>query len=275
MRGVPDERLSIGAFSRATGLSPKALRSYDRLGLLAPAHVDADTRYRSYAPEQIARGRAIRRLRELDVPLLEIAPLLDAPPEERRERLLAHQGRLALRSVEVKHALTRLQRLIEGKESIVNDVTVDPVDAATHRRLAVDLFNRSWQLLETEGRTHAQDDELVHVVHASRHHWGEAGTAAHRARGENQCARVYAALGRPEAALHHANRALELAREGGDGFEDWDLASALEVVARAQLAAGRRDEAVHYAELARKELESVADPDDREVIGSQVAELDL
>jgi hypothetical protein len=155
----------------------------------------------------------------------------------------------------------------------MTDHGTDPVDPATHRRLAVDLFNRSWRLLELEQRTPAQDDELLHCAHASRHHWGEVGTAAHLARGEGQCARVYAGLGRPEPALHHAHRCLELVRTGGEGFEDWDTASALEVVARAHLAGGNVSEAAHYAELARKELETVADPDDREVILSQVAEL--
>jgi len=149
------------------------------------------------------------------------------------------------------------------------------VDEATHRRLAVDLFNRSWKLLEVENRTPAQEDELIHVVHAAAFHWGEIGDAARRARSENQCARVYSALGRPEPALHHARRALELVREGGDGFEDWDLATALEVTARAQLAAGNRDEAERYAALSRSELERVADPEDREIIASQLAELKL
>jgi hypothetical protein len=146
-------------------------------------------------------------------------------------------------------------------------------DADTHRRLAVDLFNRSWALLVQEARTVEAEDELVHAVHASRYHWGVVGTPAHLARGESQCARVYAALGRPEAALHHARRALELVRAGGEGFEDWDLASALEVLARAALAAGNLAEAERYAALGRAELESVADPDDREIIGGQLAEL--
>jgi hypothetical protein len=115
----------------------------------------------------------------------------------------------------------------------------------------------------------------VHVVHASRYHWGEVGTSAHLAHGENQCARVYAALGRTEPALHHANRCLELVRAGGEGFQDWDLASALEVVARAHLAAGNTAGASHYAELMRSELEAIADPDDREVIATQIAELGL
>jgi hypothetical protein len=154
----------------------------------------------------------------------------------------------------------------------MDNVTVEPVD---HRRLAVDLFNRSWRLLELEGRSSAQDDELIHVAHAARFHWGEVGPVARLARGENQCSRVYSALGRAEPALHHANRALELVQEGGEGFEDWDLASALEVLARAHLTAGNRAEAQHHGSLARSELDKIADPDDRDIIAGQIAELDL
>ncbi len=147
------------------------------------------------------------------------------------------------------------------------------VDAATQRRLAGDLFNRSWRLLELENRTPEQDDELVHCVHASCHHWSAVGTPAHRARGEGQCARAYSALGRAEPALHHAQRCLDLARAGGEGFEDWDLASAFEVMARAKLAAGEGAEANEYVRLARQQLEAVADRDDRAVIERQLAEL--
>jgi hypothetical protein len=64
-------------------------------------------------------------------------------------------------------------------------------------------------------------------------------------------------------------------RAGGEGFEDWDLASALEIVARGQLAAGNRAEAEHYAALARAELDSITDADDREIIAGQIAELRL
>jgi DNA-binding transcriptional MerR regulator len=270
---VSDESMTIGRFSRATGLSPKALRSYDRLGLLSPAEVDPDTRYRLYAREQVDRGRTIRRLRELELPLREIGALLEASPNELRERLLVHQRRLAFRTTELQYSLARLQQLIEGKENLMTDTTVDPVDEATHRRLAVDLFNRSWRYLELDHRTPEQDDELVHCVHASCHHWRQIGTPAHLARGEGQCARVYSALGRAEPALHHAQRCLDLTRAGGDGFEDWDLASALEVMARAKLAAGDAAVAADYIELSRRELETVADPDDRTVIESQLAEL--
>ena len=43
--------LSIGAFARATRLTPKALRLYDELGLLPPAFVDQASGYRFYDPD--------------------------------------------------------------------------------------------------------------------------------------------------------------------------------------------------------------------------------
>ena len=64
-------------------------------------------------------------------------------------------------------------------------------------------------------------------------------------------------------------------RSTAESHEDWELASALEVLARAQLAAGNRAEADRYAALARDELIAIEDPDDREVIAGQLAELGL
>ncbi|SEG88600.1 protein phosphatase [Actinacidiphila yanglinensis] len=64
--------LTIGAFARASRLSPKALRLYDELGLLAPARVDPVTGYRHYAPEQLEQARLVAWLRRLGMPLARI-----------------------------------------------------------------------------------------------------------------------------------------------------------------------------------------------------------
>ncbi|MFE0413274.1 MerR family transcriptional regulator [Streptomyces tendae] len=66
------ELLTIGAFARASRLSPKALRLYDELGLLPPARVDPVTGYRRYAPEQVERARLVAWLRRLGMPLAQI-----------------------------------------------------------------------------------------------------------------------------------------------------------------------------------------------------------
>lgn len=71
--------LPIGAFSNATQLSAKALRLYAAQGILVPARVDAETGYRYYRPEQVRDARLVRLLRELDMPLAEIATLISHP----------------------------------------------------------------------------------------------------------------------------------------------------------------------------------------------------
>jgi DNA-binding transcriptional MerR regulator len=47
--------VSIGEFARLGGVSVRALRHYDEIGLLRPASVDPETGYRCYAPAQLGQ----------------------------------------------------------------------------------------------------------------------------------------------------------------------------------------------------------------------------
>jgi hypothetical protein len=132
---------------------------------------------------------------------------------------------------------------------------------ADHRKLAIQLFNHTWTLLDRKRRSAADDDAMVHAAHASRHHWAACGTALNLARGEWQVSRVYAVLRRPEGALHHARRSLELCRE--HGISDFDLAFAYEALARASRVAGRKTEEARYLRRARSLGAKIADADDR------------
>jgi len=71
--------LTIGAFARASRLSPKALRIYDELGLLRPVHVDEASGYRFYSPDQLERARLVAWLRRVGMPLARIAEVCDLP----------------------------------------------------------------------------------------------------------------------------------------------------------------------------------------------------
>jgi DNA-binding transcriptional MerR regulator len=110
---------SIGGFARTTGLTIRTLRRYDAIGLLVPAFVDENSGYRYYTLEQARDGEAIRRLRELDVPLEEVRVLVHASPKALREGLEAHRARLEGRAVELRQTLEELSRLIDGKEPLV------------------------------------------------------------------------------------------------------------------------------------------------------------
>ena len=134
-------------------------------------------------------------------------------------------------------------------------------DPARQRRLAVDLYNGVWLLMEQERRTVADDDRLIHMAHASRYHWDAIGTPANRARGEWLCSRVYAVLGRAEPSLHHACRVVELCQEHGIG--DWDLAGAYEALARAHAVGGDPAAARAATEQALAAAQDITDPQDR------------
>lgn len=153
------------------------------------------------------------------------------------------------------------------------DPDSDVAEQDAQRAEAVALFNHVWSLLELPQRTPDEDFDMVHAAHASRWHWGRAGGPQEWAIGEWQCSRVYAELIRPEPALVHARRCLQLCQEHDlDGFI---VASAHEALARANLVAGdlaaARAERARAAELAA----ALEDPEDRAVVEGDLATLPL
>jgi DNA-binding transcriptional MerR regulator len=270
--GSPADRraalLPIGRFARLSGLTVKALRHYDTLGLLTPARVDPVTRHRWYAAGQLDTARRIRRLRALELPLAEVRAVL-AAPNGGRERLLAYRRDVESRLARDQRILHGLVHLIEGDD----DMTATETAAPTERQLAADLFNLVWTLLEQTGRTTEDDDRMLHAAHASRYHWGQVGGPEQLAIGEWQCARVYSVLGRGEPALHHARRCLEIATAAD--VPDWLVASAHEGLARAYLVAGNRRAALDERALARGVLEKVGDAEDRQIVEDDLASLPL
>ena len=141
--------------------------------------------------------------------------------------------------------------------------------ALDERAVAAALFNGTWDLMDRTDRTPADDDRMLHMAHASRYHWGEVGTAENVVRGEWQCSRVYAVLGRGEPAMHHARRALQVCEEAGIG--DWDLAFCYEALARAHAVAGDAAERDRWLEQGRRAADSVVDAEDRQQVLADLA----
>jgi hypothetical protein len=137
------------------------------------------------------------------------------------------------------------------------------------RRIGIALFNATWTLMDKQTRTRDEDDAMLHMAHAARHHWAASGTdAAHLARGEWQCSRVYALLRRAEPCLHHARRVLELCQENGIG--DFDLAFAYEALARGHAIGGDAGQARACTEQALVAASDIAAEDDRELLLSDL-----
>jgi len=138
----------------------------------------------------------------------------------------------------------------------------------SHKRFAVNLFNLVWSLLDKKDRTKQEDDKMVHAAHASRFHWGEIGTALEFERGEWQISRVYSILNKPQSALHHAKRCLEICKENNIG--DFDIAFAYEAMARAHGVAGEKTDCENYIKLAKEAGEQIKGKEDRDYFSSDL-----
>ena len=136
------------------------------------------------------------------------------------------------------------------------------------KKMAADLFNGTWSLLERDDRTTDEDARMIHMAHASTFHWSEVGTAVNLVRGEWQCSRVYASVGRAEPALYHARRALDVCRREGIG--DFDLAFCFEAMARAHAVAGDRDESRRWLDQAAAAAKDIAEEEDRDLLLSDL-----
>jgi hypothetical protein len=140
----------------------------------------------------------------------------------------------------------------------------DTIPKRLHRKIGADLFDRTWALLDRKHRTREEAEEMLHAAHASRYHWSQGGRPLNVSIGEWQLSRVYAVLGRPEPALYHGRRALEIALRYHLGR--FYVAYAYEALARSAAVAGRRRERDRYLREARRMGAAVKDPDDRRML---------
>jgi DNA-binding transcriptional MerR regulator len=105
----------IGEFSKMTYLSVKALRHYHDVGLLEPAAVDGASGYRLYSPAQVPLAQAIRRFRELDMPIEAIRQVLAAPGgTARRDAIREHLRRM-------QDQLERTRLTVESLQALLAD----------------------------------------------------------------------------------------------------------------------------------------------------------
>lgn len=138
-------KLSIGEFSRLTWLSPKALRLYERRGLLLPDLVDDYTGYRYYRPAQAERARTIALLRRVGMPLEQIGAVLDATGGQRHALIEAYR-------VEITRAHERAVALLDDLASAPADQQ-SPESMSTVRSRVV----KPWVFISRTLRTTAAD----------------------------------------------------------------------------------------------------------------------
>jgi serine/threonine protein phosphatase PrpC len=113
--------LTIGAFAKASRLSPKALRLYDELGLLQPVEVDPASGYRFYDPAQLARARLVAWLRRLGMPLARIKMVCDAEPATAAAEIAAYRAQITAEAAVRQELAAFLVDYLRGKATTMSD----------------------------------------------------------------------------------------------------------------------------------------------------------
>lgn len=106
------ELLTIGEFSKLTGINVKCLRYYDGIGILRPKLI-APSGYRYYSPSQIALVDAIQLCVDIGIPLKQFHDYYDEESGQLHYNRLFQDGtyRAEMRYQQIKSRLARLEQM--------------------------------------------------------------------------------------------------------------------------------------------------------------------
>ena len=135
-----DTFMRIGEIAAFFGVSVKAMRIYEKMGILTPAKVDETTGYRYYSADQVKELDAILELRELGFSLAEIQKLLEsALSNDRYMELLVHKK--AMWREKMQQAKDRMEAIDEVIEKLAASKPPIKLHALTEDERAA-LLNR-------------------------------------------------------------------------------------------------------------------------------------
>jgi len=115
--------MNIGQASKASGVSAKMIRYYERIGLLPPVE-RTGSGYRVYTDADVHKLRFVRRARDLGFPVAEVSDLLALWND--RSRRSADVKKLAQRRIaELRGRMDDLRQMVDTLQSLVDSCAGD------------------------------------------------------------------------------------------------------------------------------------------------------
>lgn len=130
--------MTVAQVSKLTGVSVRTLHHYDQIGLLKPSRI-TEAGYRLYDQAALERLQLILLFRELEMPLKEIAGILDAPDFDREQVLTAQIRLLELKQQQIKNLLILAQNM---KTIGVKNMDFSAFDKTKQKEYAQEAKNR-------------------------------------------------------------------------------------------------------------------------------------
>ncbi len=134
----------------------------------------------------------------------------------------------------------------------------------SHKHFSKHCFNAAWDLIDKPDRTPAENEQMIHLAHASIWHWSERPDCAGKnlSIGYWQLSRIYALLNDGVCAAKYARICLEKSPQD-DAFL---LGYAYEALARAEKIQGNAEKAQeHHAEALRL-AENIDDAESKQML---------
>ena len=198
--------LKIGEFSKSTGMTIKALRHYENLGLIRPYWIDKYTGYRYYEESQVLLVRRIAYLKTLGFSLREVQRLLSYDLSEEEQLRLFENKRL-----DVKAQLEQDQwRLSALDQLLLHSFPLVYLDQST-KEISMELVTKKMPGFKVVGLLYTGKNENQELSAL----WGQFNE-----RGEELCPRdTKVCYGICRVPNQEAQRKLEYAYAGENGKE--------------------------------------------------------
>lgn len=131
------ERYTIGSFAKLTGVTERALRYYDRKGLLVPSSRN-EHGHRFYTENDLLQLQKILTLKYLDFSLEEIGRYLDRPDNDMRQTLADQYEMLLQKQRQLERVIdtmSRMHKLVEGAGKIDGNMLLLFIHSIQHEEV--------------------------------------------------------------------------------------------------------------------------------------------
>ena len=144
----------------------------------------------------------------------------------------------------------------------MSETTFDTLEA--HKHFSKQCFNGAWDLIDKTNRTHDDNEQMIHLAHASIWHWSQRADCSDKnlSIGYWQLSRIYALLHDGACAIKYARICLEKTPQ-----DDPFLAGyAHEALARAERLLGNQAQAKKHHAEALLFAESIPDAESKQML---------
>jgi hypothetical protein len=142
-----------------------------------------------------------------------------------------------------------------------------------HKQIASLCFNRVWDLLDLPERTKVEEEQMIHLAHASFWHWTrvEDHTPTNLSIGYWQLSRVYAVVKNGEQAKDYANRCVEVSLTAS--LPPFYIGYAYEALARSYAVLGELDKGQEALIYSYQYMENVIIEDSKKLLEADLEQI--